>query len=150
VVSFMPRPLYLQGKSPRYPSDRRLGGPQSRSGRGGEEKTSYPLTGLELPVIQPVAQRYTTELTRPHEEFSSLHFFHGYCYISRFYLLRYEDVSFPTGLFFCGFCVCFIPSGNRCSHWYLFVLIMNEFKLCDFHQLKTRQQKFSSAGFPSR
>jgi len=59
-------------------------------------------------------------------------------------------VSFPTGLFFCGFCVCFIPSGNRCSHWYLFVLIMNEFKLCDFHQLKTRQQKFSSAGFPSR
>jgi hypothetical protein len=29
---------YPQGKSPRYPLDRRLGGPQSRSGRGGEEK----------------------------------------------------------------------------------------------------------------
>jgi hypothetical protein len=38
VVSFTPRPLYPQGKSPWYPLDRRLGGPQSRSGRGGEEK----------------------------------------------------------------------------------------------------------------
>jgi hypothetical protein len=27
-----------QGKSPWYPLDGRLGGPQSRSGRGGEEK----------------------------------------------------------------------------------------------------------------
>jgi hypothetical protein len=27
-------------KSPWYPLDRRLGGPQSRSGRGGEEKNS--------------------------------------------------------------------------------------------------------------
>jgi hypothetical protein len=39
VVSFTPRPLYSQGNSPWYPLDRRLGGPQSRSGRGGEEKT---------------------------------------------------------------------------------------------------------------
>jgi hypothetical protein len=29
------------GKSPRYPLDRRLGGPQSRSGRGDEEKEFY-------------------------------------------------------------------------------------------------------------
>jgi hypothetical protein len=29
VVNFTPRPLYPQGKSPRYPLDRRLGGPQS-------------------------------------------------------------------------------------------------------------------------
>jgi hypothetical protein len=27
--------------------DRRLGGPQSRSGRGGEEKNSQPLPGIE-------------------------------------------------------------------------------------------------------
>jgi hypothetical protein len=33
VVSFTPRPLYTRGKSPRYPLDRSLGGPQSRSGR---------------------------------------------------------------------------------------------------------------------
>jgi len=38
VVSFTNQPLYPPGKSPRYPWDRRLGGPQSRSGRGGEEK----------------------------------------------------------------------------------------------------------------
>jgi hypothetical protein len=34
VVSFTPRSLYPQGKSPRYPLDRRLGGPQNQSGRG--------------------------------------------------------------------------------------------------------------------
>jgi hypothetical protein len=33
VVSFTPRPLYPRGNSPRYPLDRRLGKPQSRSGR---------------------------------------------------------------------------------------------------------------------
>jgi len=38
VVSFTPLPLYPQGKIPWYPLDRRLGGPQSLSGRGGEEK----------------------------------------------------------------------------------------------------------------
>jgi hypothetical protein len=36
-----------QRKSPWYPSDRRLSGPQSRSGRDGEEKNSQPLPGLE-------------------------------------------------------------------------------------------------------
>jgi len=43
------------GKRPWYPLDGRLGGPQSRSGRGGEEKNSQPLLGLEHPIIQPVA-----------------------------------------------------------------------------------------------
>jgi hypothetical protein len=38
-----------QGKSPCYPLDRRLGGPQSRSGYGGEEKNSQPLPSLEPP-----------------------------------------------------------------------------------------------------
>jgi hypothetical protein len=33
VVSFTPRPLYPQGKSHWYPLDRKLGEPQSRSGR---------------------------------------------------------------------------------------------------------------------
>jgi hypothetical protein len=35
----------------------------SRSGRGGEEKHSQRLPGLELPIIQPVAQRYIPELS---------------------------------------------------------------------------------------
>jgi hypothetical protein len=48
VVSFTPRPTYPQGKSSWYPLDRRLGGPHSRSGRGGEEKNSQPLRGLKL------------------------------------------------------------------------------------------------------
>jgi hypothetical protein len=49
VVSFMPRPLYPRGKSPRYPLDRRLGGPQNRSGRRGEEKIFDP-TGTRMPT----------------------------------------------------------------------------------------------------
>jgi hypothetical protein len=57
-------PLYPQGKSPWYPLDRRLDGPQSRSGRGGEEKNYQPLLGLEPPTIQPVAQRCTIGLSR--------------------------------------------------------------------------------------
>jgi hypothetical protein len=35
------------GKSPRYPLDRRLGGLQSRSGRGDEERKHLPLPGIE-------------------------------------------------------------------------------------------------------
>jgi hypothetical protein len=35
VVSFTPLPLYHRGKGPRYPLDRRLGGPQSQPGRCG-------------------------------------------------------------------------------------------------------------------
>jgi hypothetical protein len=52
---------HLQGKSPWYPLDRRLGGPQSHSGRGGLEKNSQPPPGIEPqnPIVQPVAQRYT-------------------------------------------------------------------------------------------
>jgi hypothetical protein len=64
VVNFTPRLLYSEGKSPWYPLDKRVGGPQSRSGSGGEEKNSQPLPGLEALIIQPEAQRYTTELSR--------------------------------------------------------------------------------------
>jgi hypothetical protein len=64
VVSFTPWPLYPQGKSLWYPLERRLGGTQSRFERGGEEKISQPLPGLEPLIIQPVAQRYTTELSQ--------------------------------------------------------------------------------------
>jgi hypothetical protein len=44
--------------------ERRLGGPQSQSGRGGEKKNSQPLPGLEPPIIQPIVQLYTTELSQ--------------------------------------------------------------------------------------
>jgi hypothetical protein len=42
------------GESPWCPLDRRLGGPQSWSGHGDEEKNSQPL------IIQPIAQLCTT------------------------------------------------------------------------------------------
>jgi hypothetical protein len=44
----------LPEKSPWYPLDRRLGGSQSRSERGGEERNSQLLPGLEPPIIEPV------------------------------------------------------------------------------------------------
>jgi hypothetical protein len=58
VVSFTPGPLYPQRKSPGYPLDRRLGGPQSDSGRGGEEENFQPLPGLEPPT-QPMGLHLT-------------------------------------------------------------------------------------------
>jgi hypothetical protein len=61
VVNFTPRPLYPRGKSPRYPLDRRLGGPQSRSGRFGEQKILDPYwdSNSDPSVVQPVTSRYT-------------------------------------------------------------------------------------------
>jgi hypothetical protein len=50
VFSFTPRPLYPRGKRPRYPLDRRLAGPQSRSERCVAEKYLMPLLGIELPL----------------------------------------------------------------------------------------------------
>jgi hypothetical protein len=61
VVSFTPRPLYPRGKSPPYPLESRLNGPQSRSRRHGEMKILDP-TGTRTPtprVVQPVASHYT-------------------------------------------------------------------------------------------
>jgi hypothetical protein len=61
MVSFTPQPLYTRGKSSRYPLDRRLGGPQSQSGRGGEEKNFQSSPGIETqpPIVQPVASHHT-------------------------------------------------------------------------------------------
>jgi len=44
-----------QGKIPHYPLDRMMSGPQSQSGRGGEEKNFQPSN----PTIQPIACCYT-------------------------------------------------------------------------------------------
>jgi len=45
-----------QGKNLLYPFCRRLGGPQSRSGRGDEEKNPCPAPAGNLtPVAQPLA-----------------------------------------------------------------------------------------------
>jgi hypothetical protein len=55
VVSFTPRPLYIRGKNPRYPLEKKQGGFQSRSRRGGEEKKFPVPVGNRIPVIQPLA-----------------------------------------------------------------------------------------------
>jgi hypothetical protein len=52
------------GKEPLYPVDRRVGGPQSRSGCGSEEKNSQPppprrKSNPRTSIVEPVAQRYT-------------------------------------------------------------------------------------------
>jgi hypothetical protein len=62
--SFTLRLIYHQVKIPWYPLDRRPGETQSWPGRSGEEKNSHPLPALEPPIIQPAAQRHTTELSR--------------------------------------------------------------------------------------
>jgi hypothetical protein len=70
VVSFTPLPLYPWGKSPGT-LDRRLGGPQSRSGRRGEENILDP-TGTrnsDPSVVQPVVSRYTDYATSAHKQF---------------------------------------------------------------------------------
>jgi hypothetical protein len=54
-----------QGKSPWYALDRRLGGSQNRSGRGGEEKNSQSPPGIEPwnPCPAPSPVTVPTELT---------------------------------------------------------------------------------------
>jgi hypothetical protein len=49
VVSFTTPAALPPGKETLVPLDRRLGGPQSQCGRGGEEKNSQPLPELEPP-----------------------------------------------------------------------------------------------------
>jgi hypothetical protein len=48
VVSFMALPLCFQGNSLQYPLDRRLGGPQSRSGRCWEEENLLLFSEINL------------------------------------------------------------------------------------------------------
>jgi hypothetical protein len=59
VVSFTPQPLYLQGKSPWYPLDRRLGGPQSRSGRGGDMPVTFAHWNKRDIRLQTAEMRWT-------------------------------------------------------------------------------------------
>jgi hypothetical protein len=65
VVSFTPRPLYRRGKGPRYPLDRRLGGPQSRLDAP-EKRKFLTLPGLELrPLGRPARSHSLYRLSYP-------------------------------------------------------------------------------------
>jgi hypothetical protein len=51
---------FIPGKEPQYPLNRWLGGPHSRCGRFfGEQKIRFPLPGIKLHTVHPVASRYT-------------------------------------------------------------------------------------------
>jgi len=54
VISLTPRPLFPLGKSPRHPLNRRLGGPQSRSGCFAEISDHSPT--VQTRIVQPVVQ----------------------------------------------------------------------------------------------
>jgi hypothetical protein len=59
VVNFTPRPLYPRCTSPLYPLNRRLGGLQSQSGCGGEEKNFLHLEGIKLQSSGPWPSHYS-------------------------------------------------------------------------------------------
>jgi hypothetical protein len=61
-------------KSPRYSLDRRLGGPQNRSGRCGVEKHLAPV-GNPTPAVQPVARRDATDTGVKRMECTPLHIY---------------------------------------------------------------------------
>jgi hypothetical protein len=58
-----PGRLTRRERALRYTLGRRLAGPQSRSECGGWGKNSQSPPGLKPPIIQPVAQRFITELS---------------------------------------------------------------------------------------
>jgi hypothetical protein len=61
VVTFTTRPLYSQGKSPRYPLVRRLGGPQSQSGTQWWREKSPAPAGIQTadhPASSPALYRW--------------------------------------------------------------------------------------------
>jgi hypothetical protein len=67
VISFMPLPLYSRGKSPWYPSERRLGGSRMRSGRYEEEEILEPTgtrgSNSDTSAVQRVASLCTDSAT---------------------------------------------------------------------------------------
>jgi hypothetical protein len=54
VASFTSQPLYLRGKRPRYPLDRRLCGSQCQSRLSGVEKNQLSLPGIEPRSSSPL------------------------------------------------------------------------------------------------
>jgi len=47
------QPICLRGREARYPTNRKLGGPQSLSGSGDEEKNISARAGNQIPLVQP-------------------------------------------------------------------------------------------------
>jgi hypothetical protein len=69
VVRFTPRPRY-----PRYPLDRRLSGPQNRSGGRGEDKNLGP-TGAQTPTPRPSSRYTDCAIPAPPFRYYSIHIY---------------------------------------------------------------------------
>jgi hypothetical protein len=92
VVTFTPLPLYPRRKNPRYPWDRKLGGPQRRA-RWYGNRTFVNLPGLErrLSVSQPVASRHTDRANAASGAW-------GICETLSFYFCSFRQTFiFPVG-----------------------------------------------------
>jgi hypothetical protein len=66
VGTFMPWPLYPQVKSPWYPLDRRLGGPQSWSGHGGDDIIFHGLLFSTLDLEHYIVRMYIQKTGKVH------------------------------------------------------------------------------------
>jgi hypothetical protein len=79
VVSFTPRPLYLRGKSPRYPLDRRRGGGKSRSAHCGGQQDLLSLPEIETQFLGHATSKLVaipTELYRLHLKYNGNYRYH--------------------------------------------------------------------------
>jgi hypothetical protein len=90
----VPAALYLRGKDTRYPLDRRLDGPQSRSGHKGLCRGSNPYR----PVVQSVVRHYTawaTPAPTPYYNFILLSRVAVLIYLSYYdFFLYFNDLKF--------------------------------------------------------
>jgi hypothetical protein len=122
VVSFTPLPRYPRGKSPRFPLDGRLGGPQSRSGRCWEEK-----------ILDPTGTRTPDPLSRP-------------ACSQSLYRLRYPGSL--DSVLFCSKCCCILYHDfsilrlvmKRNMYWDLTVRPLNTLVCCLLLILKRKSR----------
>jgi hypothetical protein len=99
VVSFTPRPLYLQGKNPWYPLYRKVGGHRSRFGRYAIEKKCLDPDENQTPAAQLTARRYyqLSHVYRPiYKILSTINILIINNYVVSIIIYVYERVLVPT------------------------------------------------------
>jgi hypothetical protein len=141
-TSITPWPTLPLGNT-RYPSYRRLGGPQGRSGR----VENLAPSGFDPRTVQPVISRYTDWATRPtllytiSSKCSLMLFSHVYQYLSGvpFTFLEYNFICTCISH---SFCSCNIPH----SHNSLLVVVPRN-KLMNTPSRKEDEIIFFSIGF---